>query len=582
MGTTQKLFQSHDKSADIDDINDFHVTSSNTNLICLEDSQVITNTPSAESCEHSERKFLRTSDVVTSLLMSENSKNPDITAWDLAYHSTVYGYATPECNFSCAVQECELNISESPVNGNPTTPNLSDINDSLDHKAIPFIPGKLVHHLASNIVSADNIYEDLNSDKESPHAILQNLRLKNVDKIIVGHININSIRNKIQLLADMITGKVDILLISETKLDSSFPMPQFFLPGFSEPRRLDRTSNGGGLLLYLRDDIPAKPLPIISGNIECIIQEINISKKKWVLFGIYNPMKSQISSYLSILQTSLSHYLSSYDNVLIFGDFNSEIGEDDMCEFCSLYDLKSLIKVPTCYKSTDNPSCIDLILTNRPHNFQYSTVLETGLSDFHLLTLTVLKTTYRKRPPKIIRYRNYKNYIRDDFQHDLFTRLAGIDLHNISNDEYVALLMEILNYHAPLKTKYLRANEQPFMSKELRKAHMKRSRLRNKYRKNKNDISEVAFKKQRNYCVSLLKKVKKSYFGKLQPSSICDNKMFWKTVKPIPSLSYKRIFILLILDLAFSNLLDMDFMIFLFVTLLIFRPKWIIGRLQDD
>ena len=93
--------------------------------------------------------------------------------------------------------------------------------------------------------------------------------------------------------------------------------------------------------------------------------------------------------------------------------------------------------------------------------------------------------------------------------------------------------MEVLNYHAPLKTKYLRANEQPFMSKELRKAHMKRSRLRNKYRKNKNDVSEVAFKKQRNYCVSLLKKVKKSYFGKLQPSSICDNKMFWKTVKPL-------------------------------------------------
>ena len=62
---------------------------------------------------------------------------------------------------------------------------------------------------------------------------------------------------------------------------------------------------------------------------------------------------------------------------------------------------------------------------------------------------------------------------------------------------------------------------------------MKRSRLRNKYWKNKNEVDKEAYKKQRNLCVSLLKKVKKSYFEKLQPSSICDNKMFWKAVKPL-------------------------------------------------
>ena len=126
---------------------------------------------------------------------------------------------------------------------------------------------------------------EINSDKESPHAILQGLRLKNVDKIIIGHININSIRNKIHILADMITNRVDILLISETKLDSTFPKSQFFLHGYSEPHRLDRTANGGGLLLYLRNDIPAKPLSLVTGNIECIILEVTISKKKWLLIG---------------------------------------------------------------------------------------------------------------------------------------------------------------------------------------------------------------------------------------------------------------------------------------------------------
>ena len=93
--------------------------------------------------------------------------------------------------------------------------------------------------------------------------------------------------------------------------------------------------------------------------------------------------------------------------------------------------------------------------------------------------------------------------------------------------------MEVLDRHAPLKMKYIRGNDQPFVTKELRKEHMKRSRLRNKYRKNQTVNNEVLYKKQRNLCVNLLKKVKTSYYENLKPSSISDNKMFWKTVKPL-------------------------------------------------
>ena len=93
--------------------------------------------------------------------------------------------------------------------------------------------------------------------------------------------------------------------------------------------------------------------------------------------------------------------------------------------------------------------------------------------------------------------------------------------------------MNILDRHAPIKTKYIRGNDQPFISKELRKEHMKRSRLKNNYQKRKTDANLVAYKKQRNLCVNLLKKSKRSYFQNLKPSDICDNKKFWKTVKPL-------------------------------------------------
>ena len=62
-----------------------------------------------------------------------------------------------------------------------------------------------------------------------------------------------------------------------------------------------------------------------------------------------------------------------------------------MSEFCGVYNLKSLIREPTCYKNPENPSCIDLILTNGPFNFQNSCVFETGLSDFHKIAVTVMK-----------------------------------------------------------------------------------------------------------------------------------------------------------------------------------------------
>ena len=81
--------------------------------------------------------------------------------------------------------------------------------------------------------------------------------------------------------------------------------------------------------------------------------------------------------------------------MLILGDFNIEIDEPHMKSFCETYNLTNLIKQPTCYKNPDNPTCIDLILTNDPRTFQSTCVIETGLSDFHLMTLTIMRKTFK-------------------------------------------------------------------------------------------------------------------------------------------------------------------------------------------
>lgn len=373
--------------------------------------------------------------------------------------------------------------------------------------------------------SSENDHED----EATAYSALNNLRVKSINKILIGHININSIRNKFEPLVDLIKGKLDIILISETKIDDTFPNAQFEIHGYSPPQRFDRNAHGGGLLLYTRSDITCKPLSLVSADIECLISEITISKKKWLMLGIYNPDVKMIKKHLAALEKNLDHYLPLYDNVVIWGDINCEVQDETLSNFCNLYSLSSLIKEPTCFKSTENPSCIDLILTNRPRCFQNSSAVETGLSDFHKLTLTVLKTSFRKMPPKIIRYRDYRNFSPVNFHQDL----CMLDLYNTSNDSFVSASMEILNSHAPLKQRYVRANDNPFITKDLRKEHMKRSYLKNRYLKDRIEANHSAFKKQRNKCVSLLRKAKISYFQNLKSSNICDNKKFWKSVKPL-------------------------------------------------
>ena len=385
--------------------------------------------------------------------------------------------------------------------------------------------GSVLHLSPSS--NHSNIVQD--EDEGTAYLTLNRIRVKNVNKILIGHLNINSIRNKFDLFVDLVKDKLDIMLISETKIDSTFPKSQFEIQGYSPPHRLDRNAHGGGLLLYTRGDIHSKALPLVSENIECLILEATIAKKKWLIFGIYNPDVKTIKKHLSAVEKNLNHYLPKYDNLIILGDFNCEMKEEVLVNFCSLYDLFCLIKGPTCFKNAENPSCIDLILTNRPRSFQNSSIIETGLSDFHKLTVTVLKTTFRKMPPKIVKYRNYKQFSSENF----YQELRSIDLFNTSNDVFTSTVMEILNRHAPLKQKYVRANDNPFITKALRKEQMKRTRLKNNYLKDKTEANHAAFKKQRNKCVSLLRKTKKLYFANLKNSDVCDNKKFWKSVKPL-------------------------------------------------
>ena len=220
----------------------------------------------------------------------------------------------------------------------------------------------------SNLTSTQDLVgkETPDAHNSNDNSILKSIRLTNANRLIIAQLNINSIRNKFDALKTNISGKIDILVITESKLDNTFPTNQFLIEGFSPPFRLDRDSYGGVVMIFVRDDIPCRVLKShsIPQNLEGIFLEINLRKVKWLLFGGYNPHKDNTSIFLTHLTPILDHYLSIYDNYILIGDFNSEPNEEIMKEFCEIYNLTSLIQEPTCFKSPLNPSSIDLMLTN--------------------------------------------------------------------------------------------------------------------------------------------------------------------------------------------------------------------------
>ena len=188
----------------------------------------------------------------------------------------------------------------------------------------------------------------------------------------MSHINTNSLSNKFDMLTNSVSEYIDILMISETKLDDTFPHALYHLKDFSNPYRLDRNSHGGGILVYVRDNIPSNLVKLDQKleNFEGFFIELELSKKnKWLLSYSYNPHKGNTKQHLSNISKGLDELNSKYDNILIIGDLNTEMSEPSLNEFCQTYNLESIVNKPTCFKNPKNPSCIYQMLTDKQQRF---------------------------------------------------------------------------------------------------------------------------------------------------------------------------------------------------------------------
>ena len=117
-------------------------------------------------------------------------------------------------------------------------------------------------------------------------------------------------------------------------MTTPFLTVSFFTEGFSTPYRLDRDSNDGGILLYVRENIPSNLIAIENKPIESFFVELNLRNDKWLINCSYNPHKNLIDNHLDALSKYLDLYSSKYEKVFILGGFNAGIEEKHMKCFC--------------------------------------------------------------------------------------------------------------------------------------------------------------------------------------------------------------------------------------------------------
>lgn len=372
---------------------------------------------------------------------------------------------------------------------------------------------------------------------------MQNVRIKNVKNVIIGHLNVNSVGSKIQEIKELQrVCEIDVLVLSESKLDESFKQELLDIDGYCCVRQ-DKRSNSGGLLTYISNDIPHSvgSINVCNNEIECMSIELNISDEKVMLLCMYKNPRTDPVTFKTFFEDTFEKISDTYENVIIIGDLNFNMLQDNMLsKIMPSYNLANIINKVTCFKSSD-PTLIDVMLVTKRKKFIRSFSVSTGISDFHNLIGGVFRL--HKPVPKTKRI-SVRKLSKIDYE-KVRSELSEINLPMCVmsatgvNDAYDIMqreLRNLLDKHAPKKQKIIKKNDFHCMSKELRKAMYQRNRLRNKYFKFRSNDYLTLYKIQRNKVTAIKRQTTSKYFEEKCKEGT-KNKDFWKAVKPIFSKS---------------------------------------------
>lgn len=365
--------------------------------------------------------------------------------------------------------------------------------------------------------------------------------------LILAHINICSLRNKIQDLSLFLQlNKIDILMISETHLDHFIDNSDVDIGGFSIYRN-DRNRFGGGVAIYIRDHFPVKLRhDLMFDDVEVLWLQVQLPHLKPIILGCcYRPPSARIE-YVNGLCNMLDKVTEENRELYWLGDLNIDWLSDicplknklkTMTDTCG---LSQLMDQPTRISSNNTRSltskCIDHIYTNNPDMCSTPVSVTVGFSDHNCIAVS-RRTKLPKACPKIIMKRSYRAFNEESFLNELdnikWNLISDIDDVDASLNLFMDCFMRVVNNHAPLKKFTVKAKSAPWVDTELRSLMAQREEAK------KVAVLSDSFEDRKCYCIlrNQVTKVnrvkKKKYFQKRIDDSGTDCKRMWNVLNEI-------------------------------------------------
>lgn len=377
----------------------------------------------------------------------------------------------------------------------------------------------------------DDILNPLGASQASVNNDLIAERNKFNKEVLMCHLNINSIQNKFEELASLIKkSRTQLMIISKSKIDSSYPNSQFTISGY-ELHRNDRKKGEGGILAYVSSELICKRIKPVKNykTIEVIVLDIQLKTKSIIVIGLYRPPKSFTLLYREELEEELNHICNwanqQRQSIVLLGDLNLDRLRPTSNEGKLLLDLQEtheldcLIFKPTRVQKIGervSETLIDVILTNLPDGFIKSGVFDPGLSD-HSLVYAFMKEKVVKFKTKVVNFRSCKNLDEQVYRDHLASapwHVAGVFDDVDDQSEFFSLLLkDIVDEHMPWKRMRVRDGDVPYMTTEWKETIRRRRKALRRFHKTKAPEDWELQRKLRNEATRLRRKAIKDYWN---------------------------------------------------------------------
>ena len=369
--------------------------------------------------------------------------------------------------------------------------------------------------------------------------------LSKTKSLSVCHANIRSLsRSKLLAIRSSLSDIYDIVTLSETYLHAGVGDDVFKINGFHDIIRKDRDGHGGGVAMYIRDNIAYKRLyEFETPDLEALWISIQTIEGKILLCSCYRPPGKL--EFWSSFDTVIDNIKQSglYNYMFILGDLNADFGTrngNKLIQLCNEQNFQCLVHEPTRI-TTHSQTVLDQVLSNAPNFISNTEVIPPVSTNDHCTVGIKIDFRIHKNEPYFREIWIYKNANFDLFRRELLDTDFNVIFENNNNnidqicEDWSEMFLAIAKRHITNKTVLVRPNDSPWYTSRLRLMKRKLQRLFRKFKNNNSEINWENYRRARNDYQYALDEAEKQFKLSLTNSLVenKNSKSWWRTVKRV-------------------------------------------------